>query len=240
MLTPTSDKANGYFVGTSWKRLSFSCNDGSNRLHVKKTMKMDVLKCNTVGIFTGDGIDLLRVVREGDSLAGSTITSTSISNDDWQNERGQIAYEATLANGDQVVRRWTPDLHWRTNANGSWDSPAKWTLGLKPADVHDVYIDPTMTSVVTGPNSDLAVKSLSVGGGSGHATLNLTGSELEAIEQIFIGQNGEISGTGQLSGMTLVDGTLSPGNSAGTLGVQGSLEFGSTAILEIELGGLLD
>ena len=169
-----------------------------------------------IAIFVSDGIEVLQAVREGDAVAGSVVTFIDTSEMGF-NDPGQISYKAILQNDNLIINRWTPELHWRTEGDGHWDSGVNWTLSLNHGDVHDVFIDPSMNSFITGPSPDVALRSLSVGGGSGEATLNLTGAELAASESIIVATNGVISGIGQLNSVIFVDGTLAPGDPIGTL-----------------------
>ncbi len=193
------------------------------------------------GIFTTDGIELIEVVRKGTSLAESTISSLTIFSDGGLNDFGQITFHAALVNGDQVVRRWTPDLHWRSSTDGTWDTGNNWTLGLAPAEVHNVFIDPDFDVEVNGPVSDSNVRNLTVGGGSGSATLVLDGSELAFVFDInnglFVLANGTLTGNGQINGNTEILGELAPGNSAGHLSFQGNLVMEADSLTRIELGG---
>src|SRR5690606_22012054 len=117
--------------------------------------------------------DFFQVIREGDSLGAGVVLSVSTAAKDWLNEFGQIAYRASLDNGEQIVGHWTPDLHWRATFSSTWETNSRWTLGLNPAFVHDVFIDPNASLTVTGPAADTTVRSLQIGGGNGLATLNL-------------------------------------------------------------------
>jgi len=196
------------------------------------------------GFFTGDGMDVLQVARRGDSLAGSTVTEVNLINTGSGgaspvNQFGQIAYRATLANGDQVVSRWTPDLHWRESFGGNWETAGAWTLGLAPAHVHDVFIDPESSMTVFGPNGDTSVRSLQIGGGTGAATLQMTnGTNLTASDRLLIASNGTITGQGTITGDVTSFGTISPGDSAGILSIAGNITLDSSSNLLIELGGL--
>ncbi len=189
-----------------------------------------------VGIFYGDGVEVAEAFRTGSPLAGSTISSAfPISGT--LNEKGQFTYSALLADGNQLVGRYTPDLHWRSSSSGSWDVRSNWTVGITPADVHDVLIDPNVDLTVIGPANDLAIRSLQIGGGAGQARLVLDGSELAVQQQLVVAENGMLAGSGEIKGASLIDGTLAPGLSAGNLSFQGLLSFSPTSMLAIELGG---
>jgi hypothetical protein len=151
------------------------------------------------GLFTGDGIDLLQVIREGDSLVGSTVTNISFSSSGL-NELGQIAYRAALANGREIIQRWTPDLHYRSASSGNWDDNRNWTLSLNPGQVHDVFIDPADSLTVAGPFGAVSVRSLQVGSTvGGNATLDLVGGNIQSESGVQIFANGRLTGTGQIT-----------------------------------------
>jgi fibronectin-binding autotransporter adhesin len=127
-------------------------------------------------LFVGDGTQILPIAVVGQTLNGilvASVTAASI------NDYGQVAYVASLsgqanpnANGAYM---FTPVLHWRTSGDGGWDTRTNWTIGLTPAVVHDVVIDPATSLTVTGPTGDVSIKSLGIGGGAGAATLLLSG-----------------------------------------------------------------
>jgi hypothetical protein len=85
-----------------------------------------------------------------------------------------VAFQATLQDGSQRIYLFTPGLRFRGPNEGSWDNPANWTLGIKPASVHDVYIDPQGNLDVNGPAGEATVRSLTLGAtGNGIATLRI-------------------------------------------------------------------
>jgi len=137
---------------------------------------------DNAGIFLADDQERIVAVRRGDALAGSTVTSFNfLSGQDpggrtGLNDYGQVAYKAALADGRAGNFLFTPELHWRASGSGSWDTAANWTVGLAPAAVHPVIIDPTSSMAVTGPTLADTIKSLTVGAKTygQKATLNLT------------------------------------------------------------------
>jgi hypothetical protein len=165
------------------------------------------------GIFTGDGIDFLKVIRAGDSLAGSTVTSVSLATEGFLNEHGQVAYRAELLNGNELISRWTPELHWRHTFGGGWNEGWGWTLGLTPAAVHDVFIDTASSVTVLGPVANTAVRSLQIGGGSGMATLELrNGATLTSTSGVTIAATGTLTGDGRIAGNVINNGNVRADN----------------------------
>jgi hypothetical protein len=155
---------------------------------------------NDSGLYLSDGNETIQAARKGNTLAGSTVSSLSSVDyfiPSWPgkgfNDYGQIAYQATLADGRSGVFLFTPELHWRSVAGGSWDSAANWTVGLNPAQVHEVFIDPANGLTVTGPSSDTTIKRLAVGATTGTTTLDLGGAGLLRVtNRVNVRSNGRI------------------------------------------------
>ncbi len=161
-----------------------------------------------------DGIDAVTVAREGDALAGSTISSLDITSgistqSSSLNEKNQLAYWASLANGGEGIAVFTPDLHWRAAGSGTWSTSSNWTLGLAPEDLYNVRIDPSTAMTITGPTVNTSVKSFTLGGaGPAVATLRLDDTfdgDLASVNTATITAAGElILGNGRtLSAPTL-------------------------------------
>lgn len=151
------------------------------------------------GIFLVDGQDLITAAREGAALAGSTITS--LGGQSTVNDFGQIAFVASLADGRTVLHRFTPDLHWRTNADGAFDANSNWTLGLGPASVHDVFIDTAGSVDVDGPASNRTVRTISIGGSTGQVQFALqNGAVLTAQNGVTVANKGTLTGDGVIAG----------------------------------------
>jgi hypothetical protein len=119
------------------------------------------------------------------------------------NAFGQVGVDVSFlnldGNGSYV---FTPALHWRSASGGNWDTNTNWTVGLAPAFVHDVSIDPSTALTVTGPATSRVVNSLQVGSGGAPATLQLTdGTTLRTLDTISVDAGGG-------SRVDLRDGTL--------------------------------
>lgn len=85
-----------------------------------------------------------------------------------------------------------------------------------------------------------AATALQVGDGNKTATLNLAGSK-ESVHRfaggLIINPNAQLTGQGTLDNDVTVKGTLSPGNSAGTIAITGNLELDISAQTLIEIFG---
>jgi len=186
---------------------------------------------DNVGIFLADDQERIVVVRKGDALEGSSVTGVALQGDpdpsrSGLNDYGQVAYSATLADERHGVFLFTPELHWRAGGSGSWDTATNWTVGLAPASVHPVLIDPSSSLTVTGPAYAKTVKSLTVGAqtldqtaalslSSPTGTLSVTGAAtIKATGRVDVG-------AGTLTAASLTNaGTL-------TVGIPGSVTLGA-------------
>jgi hypothetical protein len=109
-------------------------------------------------------------------------------------------------------------------------------LGLSPGDVHDVYIDSDSDVNVLGPENDTSIRSLLVGGGNGEVLLQLQGSELAANSvEVLLG--GTLTGTGSIQSTLDMSGILVPGDSPGSMHVQGTLKLRESSLLKVEVDG---
>lgn len=113
------------------------------------------------GLFLADPTEIVEVAREGQPLAGSTIQFMASAG--LVNELGQVAYAAQLVDARVAILRFTPDLHWRAVGSGSWDTAPNWTLGIDPAGIHSVFVDPGTGLTVTGPTGNTSIDSLTIG-----------------------------------------------------------------------------
>jgi hypothetical protein len=228
------------------------------------------------GIFVSDGQDTLPVLRANQQLAGSTVVSMSLSGLTGSagpvpasiNDLGQIAFQATLANGATGVFRYTPDLHFEPNG-GSWNQTHSWTLGLTPASVHNVFIQPVGNASVTGPTGTTTVKSLTVGNsGAGTGDLVLgTAITFTAASAVTVQSQGQldlqagtlstptlnVAGNVNLSGGTLTvttvnqtggsftssNVTIGGSNSIGTFNLQGGT-LTATSSISLNAGGVFN
>lgn len=187
------------------------------------------------GIFLGDGVDVVKVISIGDSLAGGIVTYLNLGNNLYGtsqlNDSGQIAYNVQLDDNRHGIFLFTPTLVWRTTASGSWDAQTSWTLGLKPSAPQDVVIGPASSVTVTGPAADTAIHSLQIGGGAGQTTLSLrSGVTITTTAGITILAHGVLTAhaTGAAKGIS----------AAGI----GALSLGATVVgqLTVNSGGVVD
>lgn len=163
------------------------------------------------GIYLGDGIGLVEVMRSGRSLAGSIVDRVSFDNKAGLNELGQVAYRATFTDGREGLFLYTlEDVIFRTSAGGAWDDPTNWTLSTQPASLHNITIDTNPGAVVMGPSVPTTVKSLSVGtGDNGVSELRLNAAgPISTLDGATINAGGRLSGAGAIDGpLTLMPGS---------------------------------
>ncbi len=114
--------------------------------------------------------------------------------------------------------------------NSAWNNDGNVTIGLQGSF--------NTLSITNGGTVRAANINVGSAGSSnnrlalGNGTLLLTGG-------LAVSSNNFISGTGTIHGNVTNSGTLSPGNSAGSLTINGSLTFASSAQVSFELGGLI-
>ena len=200
------------------------------------------------GIYLGDGQQLITVAFLGQSLAGSTISSIIFTGGSDRggntqlNNNGQVAYRAQLTNGASAIQLFTPTLHFRSGTSGAWTTRSNWTLGLSPAAVHDVVLDPATALTITGPMLPTTIKSLAINGSGANVaelTMQNTGT-ITAAGGASTGVSGKLSGSGKLVANLSSAGTIAPGlaASAGAINVTGNVTLLGTAHLAFDLGGL--
>ena len=133
-------------------------------------------------IYIGDGQDLIPIAISGQYVVTSTFTG-AIGNElslGVPNTFGQVPW--SLLYRDNFVTAnflFTPTLHWRSTSSGNWDTTTNWTLGLAPAAVHDVVIDPASPLTIIGPAANTTVNSLTIGASTSTAALQLSTGTLK-------------------------------------------------------------
>ena len=185
------------------------------------------------GIFISDGFDQIKIVQEGDSLSGSTITSLSVSSD-FLNAKGQVLYVARLADGSEQLRRWTPDLQWRTDSSGNWADTINWTLGLETSSIHQVRIDSANDiNVIVDSRAESKNLFISALNATGRATVELRdGATLSTVNGLNIFENGTLTGVGSVEGLIFNRGRIvadnlsvvDAGQGSGIVNFAGTLE----------------
>ncbi len=176
---------------------------------------------NDRGIWiTGTNGQSLLAAREGDTLAGRTVSFLSIASGSGGsdgkgrsiNKFSQLAYRATFTNGDQGVFLFTPDIHWTRTFSSNWDNSFNWTIGQLPGDPHDVFIDPTVSLTVFGPTGDATMTNLTIGGNNGIATLSLNGGTINSSNPVVVTPTGILTGDGVINANVTNNGTVTAQN----------------------------
>ena len=124
---------------------------------------------------------------------------------------------------------------WALPGSGNWDVAANWNQMLTPTIVNDVTIGPVNSLTVTGPASYASVNSLTLGGGSGDATLALQPTGDLAVTNglvIYGGSSLITSGANVTVAALSVDGTLAQSGA-------GSLTVGANEIVGNSGNGIL-
>jgi len=84
-------------------------------------------------------------------------------------------------------------VYWWGDASGVWGAVTNWTGPRVPAASEDVVIAPDSLATVTGPTHSTTVKSLSIGGGVGAATVRTDGGgNLTVTNAVTVSDNGTL------------------------------------------------
>ena len=208
------------------------------------SVDVDGITANRDGIYLSDGIDTVQAARRGVTAGGMNIFSlyAAHSMHAGLNKHGQVAYRAngTGSSGTQDVNIFTPDLHYRVEADGSFDDGENWTLSLKPGSPHDVFLASDTNVTVTADAGSRSITSLELGGGAGDAMLYLAPtSNIDVAEQVTLRSGGTLGGEGSITGNVVnAGGTVSPGSSPGILNILGDFHQDDTGTLVIEIAGM--
>jgi hypothetical protein len=207
------------------------------------------------GIYISDGTESLKVVRKGEVLPGAqaatslTFAQQSSGDGIGINDFGQITYWAKFADTSEGLYLYTPELNWRSNTGGQWDTASNWTLSLRPGPPHNVTVNSASSIVVNGPSTTTSVRSLALGGGAGQTTLVLqSGSALSASDGISVLAQGVLSGGGSLHANVSNGGTIAVGTPSSDLAIDGNYTqasggtllfnlFGASSYGQISVGG---
>jgi hypothetical protein len=237
---------NGTFAQLSISEFAFN-NSGNVAMLTNYNGTSGGIVDNTAIVIT-DGIDYFEVAREGKPVGSQTISSLSFYNSVYGNDRstsglndyGQVAYSQNLTGvNNRSIELWTPDLHHR-GGTSAFDDRTKWTLSIKPAAVHDVFIgtngksDVSLTGVQT-------VRNLTIGGNS-QAILQVEyGAQLNVTGQLVVKNNGTLIMTGltSLGVGSLEDTSKVRGSSNSTISVHATLSPGGDDIGQVDFAGSL-
>src|SRR5262249_10833016 len=114
------------------------------------------------GIYTTVGGSLARVVTNGTSIDGKTVSSFSMSTRALNN--GNVAFEATFSGGaGSGIYVAEQSYEYVAKTSGTWDSAGNWSFALKPRTAVYANIHPTSGVVVTGPASATTIRGLDLG-----------------------------------------------------------------------------
>ena len=155
------------------------------------------------------------------------------------NDYGQTVFSLPVGPSERLFL-YTPDLLFRGRESSDWGLAENWKLSIPPGPVHHVAIKGVDSELrVRGPSVDTQVRSLRVGGeGMQSELVLLEGTRIAASDGVSVDLNGVLSGSGTLSGDVTNRGTLSPGNSAGRIVVEGNYSQEASGRVRIEIFGL--
>ncbi len=136
-------------------------------------------------------------------------------------------------------------FNWSSNVNGNWSDRLTWNAGSQPADDrmvphawgtarYAVVFDQPGANPTVTLDQDARVESVRVAD-----RLRLTvGNDLTVDQVLTIDQFGVLIGNGLIVGNVSSAGSIIPGDSAGSIAINGNLVQQSTASLQLELFGL--
>ncbi|MEJ6005853.1 choice-of-anchor tandem repeat NxxGxxAF-containing protein [Paucibacter sp. AS339] len=218
--------------GLSFRALA----NGGQVLMQTQLVGAGVTTSNDHALVLTDGIEQVLVARTGDAVGNSDVVlrlgAATV------NDKGQVAYQTDLTKGKENASIFTPTLRWRgSGSSGNWSDTANWTLGLNPADVHDVVLDANSRLTVTGPTGTVSVKTLQLGTGTGTglATLAMAGGRINA-DSVRVGALGVLSGHGSFDGFVHNQGVLQVEH----LQITGGLENAGSVRASTGLGSRLE
>ena len=238
----TSGSISGGLYGNGYSRANaVTLSDGGNTLELHQGFSFTGNVVSTSG--STNGGDTLALGGTSDStfdtsLIGSqffgfsqyqksgssnwTLTGTGNSNQDWQITDGTLTGTSTSIQGD-VSNDGT--LVFDQSSSGSYSGTLSGTGTLRKAGTGKLVLE--SSSNVAG-STDVLAGSLIVGGSAG-SSASLS-SDVDVASGALLGGHGSINGDVNL----LAGATLNPGNSIGTLTINGNTTFDSSATLEIE------
>ncbi len=241
LMVRKGDHAPGTPIGVTFGSLGSPVLNGVGQVAHKSLLTgPGITSSNDTGIWITDGTEQLLVAMEGNTLAGKTIDLLSIVDNlhfgssggqdgrrTFLNDAGQLAYQARFTDDTFGIFLFTPDLHWRAPTSEAWDNNNNWTLGITPAPLYDVFVDPGNDITVLGPAASTTVKSLTVGGGGGAGAstliLDAPGQTLTTLEATTLDN---------LSRVDLIGGTLQPNGGLNVTGFDADLTIaGGTLFL---------
>jgi probable HAF family extracellular repeat protein len=176
------------------------------------------------------------------------------------NDAGQITGTGDGPAGRSRAYLLTLDTTvWESGSSGTWEDASGWSFGIAPNLNTQVVIDPVRSQTVTGPQTPVTVRQLTIGGdatgNNGIATLSLNGGTISVLGRAgqftTITAQGVLTGDGRLTGPVVNLGTVVAQNLAlpGGLTNQGvitgsgrlrtSLDNTATGLLRVDGPALL-
>lgn len=169
---------------------------------------------NDSGIFVADGIDIVQVARVNQRFDGVDVSSLSLADGSGPggnmrrslNDAGQVAYQAHLDDGSDVIALWTPpEVYWK-GGSGLWTTTSNWQAGVTPKSLFDVFLAPAGGATIEDGGGNEYVKSLTVGNDAGAlVVLNQDSNDLTSLRLATIRDRGRINlGNGRTFSATTI------------------------------------
>ncbi|MGD0516390.1 MAG: DUF3466 family protein [Thermoguttaceae bacterium] len=173
-------------------------------------------------------------------LAGGTWTLTSakaLSADGWVS--GEGAFDPDGAGPlENYGRLWVAQVGlggtWTTATGGTWGRGPNWSTGTPAMQVGNATFNLNSAYTVALDRDELT-KTIAISAGT--VTIEFNGHTLTTESGLSIASGATLKGAGTIISDIRNAGTIAPGNSPGTLNINGSLTNSNT--LEFEIAGLL-
>ena len=204
-------------------------------------------------------LGLINVVTDDAGDANLTAAFSVAAPRGWQITATATALD-TLETSDFSACLALPPLAWDGGGDGvSWSDPANWSPDEAPQADDAVEFPSAGELTVNLGGGVTTVGRLNLGAGSTRQKLNLGGGSLTIGNGSMIGANGVINlqagtlntggmltleggmieGNGTVNGMVVNNGMIAPGNSPGSIVIQGDYVQMPGGTLDMEIGGLL-
>ncbi len=101
-----------------------------------------------IGIFLGNGIDTIQIAENGQSFDGEELTipfgprieSLTDPYRTYLNDRGQLAFNATVAGVWKNFRFTPPEVSWQNVAGGQWSNAQNWAGQMPPGSLYQTRL----------------------------------------------------------------------------------------------------
>lgn len=166
----------------------------------------------------------------------SLTQSRALSSDGWVSGYGTFtptigsAYTRHWVTQVGLGGSWTDDFS--NSLDGTWGRGKQWSTGTPAMQVGNATFDANAAYTVSLDRNELT-NAMQISAGT--VTINHNGFTLTATDGITIGSGAMLKSSGMIIGDVLVEGTIAPGNSPGTMPIVGNSTWASGGAFEWEI-----